>query len=250
MARFRRRKPRVVWLPPSALNRVDGSPAVTDFNSGLGNFSLDITGGSYGASISAVVPVWSDLHAPDFDFSGLNAVSLSDMYNSGYRLRRIVGKLFIGMQQSTDQNPTGGSAVAAATAGFIVLRTNAAGDPIDTTSEAYSATRIGNWSDPWIWRRTWILSDILAAPGSPSSLGLIWPESNAEYGSVMDGPHVDAKTARVISAEERLFLVVTLTQLAAPSDAQTGITGIRVYTDLRGVATLQNNLGNRRNASR
>lgn len=77
------------------------------------------------------------------------------------------------------------------------------------------------------------------------------PTENNGLGALagMDGPHVDVKCARIIGPEERLFLNVQSTILAASTDPQiTTIT--RVFADLRVLVTVKSSVGNRRNASR
>lgn len=253
MARFRRRKPRVVWLPPSAVGRIGINPAVSGISPGAFQFVQDITGPSTaGTSVTSVFPVLSDLPSPAFQGSNLAVDSLADIYSSGYRLRRIVGKLYVGMgQTSPDVGQSSVAQVILCTAGFIVLRVKQDGTPIaDSDPDSYSPSIINNWADPWIWRRTWILGSVDAATHPHIFTGgILWQENNCQYGSVADGPHIDQKTARRISTEERLFLVCTTTLLDTTTQ-EDGVVQSFWYGDLRCVASLITTAGNRRNASR
>lgn len=74
--------------------------------------------------------------------------------------------------------------------------------------------------------------------GSVSNLGL----------SVREGTFVDQKTARIVGPDERLFMNVQVTTLNGSGGVD--LTGIQLYWNLRFVASLKTNLGNRRNASR
>lgn len=243
MARFRRRKPRVVWLPPAAEERMGANPAVTGFFPGYGALILDGSIPTIGDFVTGFTPLVSDIPAPAFQGSGVAVDTLSDIYNSGYRLRRIVGKIFVDLNQP--DVAAGECPELVCTVGIIVIRVNQDGTPVQTDAQQQSPAIINNWADPWVFRRSWKLSNQLEAVAAGRA---IWPENNGQYGSVADGPHIDQKTARIISSEERLFLYVSATA-SKPSTAAGGFS-LHVDTDIRLVATLRQNAGNRRNASR
>lgn len=75
----------------------------------------------------------------------------------------------------------------------------------------------------------------------------LYPDNNQNMGSVMDGPHVDAKSQRRVGNEERLFLI---------ADAMVAVAGgggsfsVQWFADLRPVGSILKMAGNRRNASR
>jgi len=229
----RRTKPKVVWLPPTNANSV-GAAATCGYQ----NFVLDLAGAAGNfvvGEIPLTIDAQSDPLAPES--------SLSDVENSGYRLRRVVGKLWATVLQAAVDAP----ATLVVTAGLIVRRveetTGASLASLDTTGQASSPSEIENYGDPWIWRRSWLLCNNLA---TSAPTGLL-PESNMEYGSAVDGPHVDQKTARIVSAEERLFLNVSATRLTGAGELTTTIS---IVTDLRILASMRTSSGNRRNASR
>lgn len=253
MARRIRRRPRVVWLPPApdfALGT--GGVATTQDQSGFKIFVLNLTG-AVGATITGICPVVADKAsiAVGSPIAGTTFnPSLSDMFNSGYRLRRVVGKIFA--QHDQPQAPATNSNISSiATAGLIVLRVNEdSGAPLATANPfAYNPQLIKQWSDPWIWRRSWILGDVNAAVSSTGIYNATWPETNSAYGSVADGPHVDAKTARIIGPEERLFLVVSATTHAINGTGAAG-GNVIITADLRALGSMRTSVGNRRNASR
>lgn len=234
----KRTKPRVVWLPADNANSID----VPDNLVGIQTFAVDTSG----AAPKAVgeIPLTID---------GLNedpliaSNSLSDIENSGYRLRRIVGKIWVVVRQTDDAS----AFRTFVTAAVIVRRAN----PVTGVSTAFATADldqvtpqdIAQWGDPWIWRRSWLLGNNLGTSKLPSDDDL--PSSNIEYGSAVDGAHVDQKTARIVSAEERLFLDVGVFQ--DRGGAQDEITNsVLVFTDLRILATMRSSTGNRRNASR
>lgn len=247
MARGIRRRPKVVWLPVSTIQRagqVEGDTTLGSTSS-LGTFILDAPA-SFGGSISGVVPVVHDEGSPD----AFAVASLADLESSAYRLRRIVGKIFVACQQAAEPSPTKGGSWAV-TLGLIVLRTNPDGTPINTFDPStYAPARIDSQADPWIWRRTWLLSDFVNALIPANGLGWAAPEGNWQCGSVADGPHIDQKTARVIGKEERLFLTAQALTVTGPRQSSQDTTQIQVYYDLRVLASMRTSMGNRRNASR
>jgi len=238
MANFRRRKPRVVWLPASPEGTAIPSSATTL----LGDGNLTISGPT-GNFATQVVPLVVDLPA-----GAQTDPSLSDFEGSAYRLRRIVGKIFAGMEavEFTLEPPA-----VIFYAGFIVLRVDTAGVPLAGGANLinYHPGILEAERDPWIWRRSWLLGNrvvtaptLVSFPGFNSAHAGTW-----DYGSVADGPHVDAKTARIVSDEERLFLVVGATALGGGQGENATLSWV---ADLRVLASMKTSSGNRRNASR
>ena len=240
----KRRAPRVVWLPPDRFNVLGSTPssgATVGTQSGIKEAFLSTPGG-VGSGHTILLPVVQDNQQ---DTNLLVTGSLADYEQSSYRIRRIVGKIFCGLHQIAQE---GQSAEVIVTAGLIVLRVHTVAGvvvPINAVTEEYSTQMLQNWADPWIWRRSWILGNIpqeQALGGFP-----FYPETNTTAGSALDGPHVDAKTARIVGPEERLFLVVS--GISTGGDPQVNSqTDIR--WDLRVLASMRSNQGNRRNASR
>lgn len=237
----RRTRPRVVWLPQTNANSVGAN--VTQ---AIQLVAFGLAGGT-GEDTTIEIPLVADAQIEAFD---ANTVSLSDIESSGYRLRRIVGKIWVQMDQVAAD--TLQSAVI--TAGIIVRRAeSSSGQSIafQAGEENISAAAINNTGDPWVWRRSWWLGNNsqTSLPGNATS----FPELNfaKEYpGGIAEGPHVDQKTARVVSREERLFLNITGTvvgEAAAPPG--TSVT-IAVLTDLRILGSLITSSGNRGNSSR
>lgn len=236
-----RRRPRVVWITPERTGRFNGTATASTDNAN-GRFFVSLTGPyNAGDQTTAVVAVFGDQPVTTLDVGQLNG--LSQQFSSAYRLRRIVGKIFVGCEQTTNNS----GSYAYVTAGLIVLRCDPNGQPIGALA-GYSNQNFDGWSDPWIWRRTWMLGNLsnILLPGSTD---FTMPENNTQMGSVMDGPHVDAKTARTVGQEERVFLVVSLSDPFANAAGTPG-PQISVFYDLRGVVSLRQNQGNRNNASR
>lgn len=246
MANRRRRGPRVVWLPVDLNNRVGAPNPATAFTDSAHFFGA-LNGQAAGVAPDVtVIPLVKDTQTNSALLSAEG--SLADIASSGYRLRRIVGKIVILCGQGVavlDSDPT----LYQVTAGIIVLRTNQGGVEPALTPFIYNPEILNNYSDPWIWRRSWVVSDIEGAVTTGNNTRA--PRSNIEgySGGNADGSHVDQKTARVISAEERLFFVASCRGLDGNNQAQNpGL--ILVVGDLRCLGTVRTNQGNRGNASR
>lgn len=239
----RRRKPRVVWLNPASENRIGGT-AVAGFTPGTGEIILEGLVPTAGQSVTGLAPLFGDQSSGSSQIQGTTFNSLADIYSSGYRLRRIVGKIYCGIYQ----NPAtlGDAPEILLTVGLIVLRVQDDGSPLlSSTPEQYNPQAIDQWADPWIWRRTWLFGN--ASEAIAGGLN-IYPEQNTQYGDIQSGPHVDAKTARVLGREERVFLVANA--LATRASTGPGAFVAPIYWDLRAVASMRTNQGNRRNATR
>lgn len=231
---MRKTKPAVVWLPSDGGNSIGSANVIPK----VVIVSVD---GPAGNTASGGIPL-----VPDEPSTLAADRSLSDYEGSAYRLRRIVGKIWVGVEQ--DPEPPGGTPdVVLCTAGFIILRVDDNGNPLQgAATPIYNPQIINSERDPWIWRRSWMLRNKLVAPGGIGNQAE-YPITNADYGSVMDGPHVDAKTARSVKDEERLFVIVAT---MAVNGSQGSTVNTRWFMDLRVLATMYKSSGNRRNASR
>lgn len=254
--RFRRkRKPRVVWLPPTG----------TIINSGLipfqqygGNFFIGNLplGGNHNPTIEFPLVLDSpDPRGTIGTLAAYQAQALQDAQDIGYRLRRIVGKIHVGAGPDLTQPPGGTrSNFVACTAGIIVRRVDENANSV-AGPDGISTQAVQNWPDPWIWRRTWLIgTGIFAASGNVHNCADLWPRNNVTGvgGGNSDAAHVDQKTARLVGPEERLFLDVSFIsglQLDGQDESEEFV-NIMIHHDLRILGSLRQNAGNRRNASR
>lgn len=253
MARGRKR-PRVVWLPADRLNRLGIAPAAvgTSTQQSIGIVSTVVTSPA-GNTVTKVVPLVLD-KVPELALTA-GVQSLADITQSGYRLRRVVGKIWGSIRQDP-QNGAGAIVPKSCilTVGLIVLRINEEDSQPLQNAAQYDAAAYGNLSDPWIWRRSWCLINQPAmdnAAANSAARNFDGLTSTSKGGSALDGPHVDAKTARIIGPEERLFMVITTSALP-DTDVQEpeASEAVTVLWDLRILGSMRSNLGNRRNASR
>lgn len=238
---YRRRRARVAWLP--------NLPFASDAGEPLNILSAGIPVDATGKTSTLVFPLVKD-EGPD-----PLGQSLSDYTQGGYILKRIVGKLFVGMGQYPEGENTE-LPFSLVTASFEILRTDVTNVPAGITNKDvnYNSLLEDNERDPWIWQRSWCLSNgnstINPTTGIGNSFGY-YPYTNAEYGSVADGPHVDAKTARRVGPDERLYLCVTTTCIADYTAANPTVRdgGVDILFQYR-VLGVPVKMSNRRNASR
>lgn len=240
---MKRRRNNGVWLPPSPYDRLGQAPdtAITSVQQcAVGGVEIPTATGAAGASANSIVPLVGDFNEEDIAGVDASGPSLADM-TYGYSLKRIVGKLFIGATDNTPVEASGYSWFV--TAGIMVRRTQDTGAAavLDTFTDTYAAAR-----DPWVWRRSWVIANETARSTMYSDR-TPWPVSTADYHSVADGPHVDAKTRRTVKAEERLFMSITLTNMQAVAMTETVFD---VYWDFRFFGKVFQSAGNRGNASR
>lgn len=241
----RKNKPRVVWLPDTNISSVDQGQAN---RSAINFFAFTNSTGVQGGFSSDEFPVVQD----GSQSSPLDpTASLSDIENSGYRLRRIVGEIYIDAVQDSIQN----FSLFQVTAAFIIRRVDPdTGLSIVSSSAAAQNSMnpddIDSNMDPWIWRRSWRMSNDGPVQNDNTDF---FREPHNNYGrytagGLFTGPHVDQKTARIVGPEERLFLNVSATHMLNPGASNP--TTFLVATSLRVLASMRTSIGNRRNASR
>lgn len=252
----KRRKAKVIWLPSDLKNRLASAPAVATSDDSTQTIIAVIPFNPFGITPTSIeIPIVKDFSSPAAGLTGFTVdpqASLADIEQSGYRLRRIVGKLGFSVQQA-NAAAAGDVSIAHITAGFIIRRVNSdsglsLAEEVNPDTEC-STVSFKNIMDPWIWRRSWDLADGTAAAIALDPNVAAFPRSNYQYGAgIFDGPHVDAKTARVVGPEERLVLDVTVE--GVNGNAQGGLGAVLLLGDLRVLGSMRSSSGNRRNASR
>lgn len=220
---YRRRRNRGTWLP------VAGTAIEEESDTYLSGIAVAVPIPATNAG--SVVNIQAVTH--DYPFEGDNTTdftTMGEVLGNEYFLDRIVGKLFLSYvptRDSTNGNrPVSGPLLVGA--GFFVARADERDGkvPIGATGGDTSLEAINNYSpldndnvrEPWIWRRTWVLGMAnntqgfwFSPAGQPEGQYLLgaYPASTALYGSVMDGPHIDAKTKRRIGQDDRLWLALS-----------------------------------------
>lgn len=252
----RKRKTKYTWLPiQNGRLFEDGGSSDASFQ----NFVLDVP--SDGNTVTGVVPVVADL--PQGTLTTVESEGIGEIIGNEYILKRIVGKCFTSLTTSYE----GGSALGVdlledaaviVTAGFFVARADPAvlTAPIgyDAGPEAsllYGPQTAELTRQPWIWRRTWLLGAGGFGPGLTEDLGTTipdtsvirgrgsWPFNNAGYGSVADGPHIDAKTGRRIRLEERLWFAAGACNINPTGHSVSLVQTVEVTLDCRYLGALR-----------
>jgi len=229
----RRTKPKVAWLPKDTRFTIQDTNVLA--------LELDVVATGVGVPVTTgVVAVVLD-QTPD---PTVAKTTLADMEGGGYRLRRIVGKCFVEVEQNAESI---GPILILVAGAFIILRTDRnTEDPQNTDIAAYDLFNVQNDDHPWIWRREWILQN----GSAQTAITADWPHTSAEYGSVSDGSHIDQKTARIIGPDERLFFVASAMPLVPGTGGAQDETKVKIRVTPRVLGSMRTTVGNRRNASR
>lgn len=257
--RLKRRKPRVAWLPVFGAQPI--SEGVSNPWPGI-EVELEIDDTVLDDDV-----VW-DAFPLTFDTTQ-DAVSAQEDTNNQrtlrdivegneWRLRRIVGKAFVGASHGVtgDAHTT----LIDCALGFIVCKTYDDGAPVTDFNEVNPLAQ-DSMEDPWIWRRRWVLNPYFNemqnqggildtdTRNTPAFWG--FPQDTTRYGSVADGPHIDAKTARVIHRSERLYGVFAMRRWARDRGLDWSTVKARLLLDYRILGSLRgSSYGNRGNTSR
>lgn len=219
--------------------------------------SIEIAFGTlHGAPVSFDAPLVVD-NPVDETFQGSSLatyqnLALNQLNEFGWRLRRIVGDIFIGVARQDAQAANRPGVLIQA--GIMVRRVDDAGNAVVPAAASIPGA-IGNETDPWVWRRNWAFSGKFV-PNSDSVLDAVntFPPSTVDYGT-KHHIAIDQKTARRLGPEERLFLNVVAWELPLNSDQAPHTafdTSMTVYflMPYRVLGTVITAAGNRRNASR
>lgn len=245
----RRRKTRYQWLENLGTTGPVGED-VDDTTSGrdFGTLQAQVTGGSQWR----VLPLLADEPSDD----ATPPVTMVNSFQWDYIIKRIVGKVFIEYQVNTtdalvgqvlttfgifvarcdDEQAGVGFNTAPVGTGTIAANATAVRPTTALASNAtlnYNPVNVDNIREPWIWRRQWILGDrIGGAQGIANSAAFTYPNCTTDYGSIQDGPHVDAKTARRVRDDERLFAIWTVRSYPVTSNPGAAAT-LRCWFDYR-----------------
>jgi len=251
----RRRKQRVLWFPPLGAI-VNGVDKIIGGNT----FTVPVLANT--DTFAAFLPLTFD-QGQENKLAVAN-VSLADLMSSAWRLRRMITNVF------ATYNVTGEGALdvqanqpkgCVFAVGVMVLAADASGNPLQIPDPLLQ----GNYDDPWIWRRVWILGQDVrlrrnsagALESGPAVGGAVldvdaafghFPWSTTDYGYVAGGPHIDQKTNRVIGPEQRLFMVFS-TKAMPLNTVFTTDAAVTGFLEYRLLGALQRST-NRRNASR
>ena len=155
-----------------------------------------------------VIPVTKDFtQLPSSNFGTITGAGLRDeVEGQSWLLKRLVGNIFCQyVNADGNSDPSQFWRQALVTAGFFVSRNidSIQGEP-DLDYDEYDPMFLDNITNPWIWRRSWILSN-----PEGNVVRDDFPIANSNYVGDASGPHIDSKVKRRILREQRLFFALT-----------------------------------------
>lgn len=235
----RRKRRRGTWFPVNGHN-VIGTEIQYDYA------DLRVDTGSVPVSNAEPPAQFLAPVLPDFsEQQGTGAIvtnpQLQDIVSGQtWVLDRFVGKLHLQCNGTgSNPNPALSWQSVYVVAGLFVARAeDDAPALVALDQEEVEPQQKDNSMNPWIWRRSWILGNPVStgnfAPASTFTLN-IWPMSTGQYGSVMDGAHVDSKVNRYIPREHRLWFVTSARGYSpgavelSSTEAQPNVAGLLDY---------------------
>lgn len=217
----RRRKAKYIWLPV----RFQPHPDVPDeLPTTAINGSIVIEPDDSVQLQLAPLLIDGTLEESNLDPLATGNVTIADIVQSNeYFIKRIVGRFFAGIRQNPPLTSTRPSA-ALLVAGMFVARADGGNDIVPATSSGgvfhnFDPAHPDTCREPWIWRRSWILGNYFGSPSPVSNSGSgegtysFFPQNNTQYqDGVNSGTIVDAKTARRVKSDERLFIAISARQ--------------------------------------
>lgn len=142
---------------------------------------------------------------------------MADFLRSSYMLRRICGNVFVSVSNVTGVGGDDLSAVAVSYAMFVARadEVNNHAIPIGAGNaqeiqQNYNPQSALTVREPYIFVKNWILGNSSLFAARPTSGPVRFPQTNATYGSAMEGTFIDQKTLRRISDDNRLWHIVSV----------------------------------------
>lgn len=209
---MRRRKAKFTWFPclGSTITGDAGTVGVS-YTELLLSVQNDSSAAPVFGTDLVVAPLVADYTLLQGQLAGLETSLRDQVEGQDWILKRIVGNINVGVSNNNADGEgtfTQWPNVLVA-AGFFVARANDANQNVPDTFgvEQLDPLGVDNVANPWIWRRSWILSSLRAVGGN-LPFGELWAPSNIYYGDIRTGPHIDSKVSRRVIKEHRLWLAV------------------------------------------
>lgn len=268
MRRYRRRRKPVVWLPNTGTQLSNAGTILSQSSAII--FAQGITIANVSSTVVVETPMvldnpqGADLAAFPETLAQHQTRALDEETDFGYTLKRIVGSLHIGLVATSALAGSSPAAVLVQ-AGLIVRRVDDSGNSFAAaTVDDSDPGNLRNNTDPWIWRRDWVLTPIQKLLAAGSSTLLPAPDAGDTFAAMANqlpnindfqtGPNgtstVDTRIARRIGPEERLFFDLAFSSLNLDPQKDAQNFSAFVVFPYRVLGTLRLMGGNRRNASR
>lgn len=238
--RFRRKGSGGTWFPTLGTRWGDANPYV---EAGFNIDTLSLGESKEDGPNGLVIPVTKDFTQQPSTSSSLTGPSLRD-YVEGqeWMLKRIVGSIHVQFRgpDNTDMSDRAQYwQYAQVSAGFFVARAieGQESDP-DLDFAEWDPIALDNIQNPWIWRRTWLLSNFNGNVTRDD-----FPIANSNYVGDASGPYIDTKVKRKITREKRLWFALTaigwdgnrldVQSLGPAQGSVTGLLDIRIFGQMR-----------------
>jgi len=233
----KKRRNRGTWFPNVGSNT--GQPGQVFCGNILAGIVVPAnTSGTFGGPQRTLIAEVVQDAPLDPEEAGNTSGQLSRIVGQEYILQRIVGSIFVGLNDlSQVEEPSPRAALI--TAGFFVARSEDADSvggqdfpigfnaaSVAEQNENYSPQAVDTIREPWIWRRSWVLA-VATQPGNGFTN---FPGANSVYGSLREGTHIDAKSKRRIGNDDRLWLAIGVMSLSL-NDVNDG--SVDILTDHR-----------------
>lgn len=237
----RRRRQRKNWLPISPTYWGEGDVGTTFYQGSLTLPETSENGDTTIAAVPLILDQTQDINTTDY------GVSMRDLVQGQeYVCDRVVGEVFMAMEQTKYNEGIApvASTVLAAICLAVLPVDDADPDNIALDPQDYHPLLASNTMAPWMWRRTWILSNQLMSPGAASfgegtRVFASYPPNTAYYGG-MTGGHLDTKgVKRRIRKEQRLFLIAAAGMLDIGGSGTDEPVGLKFAFDLRALGAMR-----------
>ena len=151
------------WFPTLGTEWAADGGGLSWFDAGFTLNTLSLNENKANGSNGVVIPVTKDFtQLPSSNFGTITGAGLRDeVEGQSWLLKRLVGNIFCQyVNADGNSDPSQFWRQALVTAGFFVSRNidSIQGEP-DLDYDEYDPMFLDNITNPWIWRRSWILSN-------------------------------------------------------------------------------------------
>lgn len=232
----RRHKRRATWFP--ILGFDTGAAAALGAQSTVDVRSTSVS--NDGSENALFIPIIPDVTVPPEQLqtplgdAGVVTTLRDFVEGQTCIIERVVGNIQHELVPSIEKGSEERIIVCSAIA-VIPTADDGSGNPAVSAPEL-DPLRADNSSQPWLWRRVWILGDEPRMELTIPAAGTRLPQNNL-FGSVAEGSKIDTKgTRRAIRREQRLFLIHSFLNAFPSAEGEARV--INSFADLRVIGRL------------